>query len=65
MFVVTPAPLVFLTAQPQKNGISPDTEKIEIKPVKDVSFVDLSPSVPPVTNVLSVVEGIPSGAQLQ
>ena len=33
-------------------------------PVKDACFVDLSPA-PPVTNVLSVVEGLPVGARLQ
>ena len=60
MFVVTPAPFVFLAGQPQKKGVSPDTEKIQIKPVKDASFVDLSPDCP-VTNFLCVVEGIPVG----
>ena len=34
-------------------------------PVKDASFVDLPPSAPPVTNVLSGVEGIPVAAWLQ
>ena len=48
MFVVTDAPFVFLTGQPQKKGVSPVTEKIQIKPVKNASFVDLSPSGPPV-----------------
>ena len=57
MFVVPPAPFVFSTGQPQKKGVSPDTEKIQIKPVKDASFVDLSPSAHPVTNILSVVGG--------
>ena len=61
MFAVTPAPFVFLTGQPQKKGISPDAEKIQMKPVKDASVVDLSHSDHPVTNFLSVVEGIPVG----
>ena len=43
IFVVSP-PYVFVTGQPQKKGVSPDSEKIQIKPVKDASFVDLSPS---------------------
>ena len=33
--------------------------------MKDVFSVDLSPSAPPVRNVLSVVEGLPVGARLQ
>ena len=49
MFVVTPAPFVFLTRQPQKKCVSPHTEKIQVKPVKNASFADLSHSVPPVT----------------
>ena len=36
-----------------------------MQPLKDASFVDLSPSDTPVTNVLGVVEGIPVGAHLQ
>ena len=32
--------------------------------MKDAYFVDLPPSAPLVTNVFSVVEGIPEGAQL-
>ena len=36
-----------------------------VVPAPFASFVDLSPSTPPVTNVLSVVEGIPVRAQLQ
>ena len=51
---------MFLTGQLQKRGVSPDT-KIQIKPVKDVSFVDLS-TAHPVTNVLTVIEGIPVGS---
>ena len=43
-FVVARAPSVFLTGQLQKKGISPDTEKIQRKPVKDASFVNLSHS---------------------
>ena len=54
-----------LTRQSQQKGVSTNTEKVQIKPVKNASFVDLSPSVPPVTNVLSVVEGIPVGARVQ
>ena len=65
IFVVTHTPYVFVTGQPQKKGISPDSEKIQIKPVKDASFIDLSPSAPPVTNVPNAVEGIPAGASLQ
>ena len=65
MFMVTPAPFVFLTGQPQKKDISPNRDKIQIKPLKDASFVDLSPSAPPVTNVPSVVESIPVGARMQ
>ena len=49
-----------LTGQPLKKGVTnPHTKKIQIKPVKDAAFVDLTPSAPPVTNVLSVVEDIP------
>ena len=52
-FVVTLAPFVFLAGHPEKKGVCSDAEAILIKPVKDASFVDLSPSAPPVTNVLS------------
>ena len=63
MFAVTNAPFVFFTGQPRKKGVlSPDTEKMQIKHGKDAAFVDLSPSAPSVTNVLSVVEGISVGA---
>ena len=62
MFVVTPA-TVILKMQSQKKDVSP--EKVQIKPVKDASFVDLSPSTPPLTNVLSVVDCILVGARLQ
>ena len=41
------------------------SENGPIKPVIDAFSVDLSPSAPPVTNVLSVVEGLPVGARLQ
>ena len=63
--VVTLALFVFLTGQPQRNGVSPATGNGQIKPVKSVSFVNLSPSAPPVTNVLSAVEGLSLGARLQ
>ena len=65
--VATPAPSVFLKGPPQKKGVSPsvDSGKGLIKPVKDAFSVNLSPSAPPVTNALSVVEGLPVGAQLQ
>ena len=65
--VATPAPSVFLNGPPQKKGVSPcvNSENGLIKPVKDGFSVDLSPSAPPVTNVLSVVEGLPVGARLQ
>ena len=33
--------------------------------MKGASFVDLPPSAPPVTNALSVAEGIPVGARLK
>ena len=56
---------MFLARQSQKKNIIPNTEKVQIKPVKDTSFVDLSRSAPLVTNVLSVVEGILVGARLQ
>ena len=58
---------VFLNGPPQKKGVSPsvNSENGLIKPVKDAFSVDLSPSAPPVTNVLSVVEGLPVGARLQ
>ena len=64
--VATPAPSVFLNGPPQKKGVSPSVnlENGLIKPVKDAFSVDLSPSAPPVTNVLSVV-GLPVGARLQ
>ena len=52
MFVVTPALFVFLTGPSYKKGLSPNTEKFQTKPLKDASFVDLSPSVPPMTSVL-------------
>ena len=58
MFVVTPATLFILTRQSPKKSVSPNTEKVLMNPVKDAYFVDLSLSVPLVTNVLSVVEGI-------
>ena len=45
--------------QPQKKGITAQTKKIQLKPVKDASFVDLTPSAPLMTNVVSIVEGIP------
>ena len=57
MFVVTHEPIVSLTGQPQKKGVSPDIQKNQIKPVKDALSVNLSPA-PPVTNVLSVAEGL-------
>ena len=41
--------------QPQKKGVSPDTQKNLIKPVKDALSVNLSPA-PPMTNVLSAAE---------
>ena len=65
--VATLALSVFLNGPPQKKGISPNvnSENDLIKPVKDVFSVKLSPSAPPVTNVLSVVEGRPVGARLQ
>ena len=52
--VATPAPSVFLNGPPQKKGVSPcvSSENGLIKPVKDVFSVNLSPSAPPVTNVL-------------
>ena len=57
MFVVTHEPIVSSTEQPQKKGVSPDTQKNKIKPVKDVLSVNLSPA-PPVTNDLSAAEGV-------
>ena len=65
--VATLALSVFLNGPPQKKGVSPnvDSENGLIKPVKNVFSVKLSPSAPPVTNVLSVVEGRPVGARLQ
>ena len=48
---MTHEPIVSLTGQPQKKGVSPDTQKNQIKPVKDALSVNLSPA-PPVTNVL-------------
>ena len=56
-----------LSGPPQKKGVSPNvsSENGQIKPVKDVFSVDLSPSALHVTNVLSVVEGLPVGARLQ
>ena len=65
--VATPALSVFLNGPPQKKGVSPsvDSENGLIKPVKDAFSVNLSPSAPPVTNVLSVVEGLPVGTRLQ
>ena len=51
----------------KKKGVSPNvsSENGQIKPVKDVFSVDLSPSAPPVTNVLIVVEGQPAGSRLR
>ena len=63
--VVTPAHSVFLTRQPQKKGVSPITGNGPIKPVKHVSSVNLSPCAPPVTNVVSAVEGLAVGTRLQ
>ena len=54
-----------MTRQSQKKGVCPNAEKVQINPVKDASFVDLSPSAHPMTNVLNVVEGIPAGVRLQ
>ena len=63
--VATPALSVFLNGPPQKKGVSPsvNSENGLIKPVKDAFSVDLSPSARPVTNGLSVVEGLPVGLQ--
>ena len=62
--VATPALSVFLNGPPQKEYVSPsvDSENGLIKSVKDVFSITLSPSAPPVTNVLSVVEGLPVGS---
>ena len=64
--VATPALSEFLNGPLQKKGLSPnvDSENGLIKPVKDAFSVNLSPSAPPVTNVLSVVESLPVGARL-
>ena len=35
-----------LTRQSQKKSVSPNTEKVHIKPLKNASFVDLSPAPP-------------------
>ena len=58
---------MFLNGLPQKKGVSPSVNLGNglIKPVKDVFSVNLSPSAPPVTNVLSVVEGLPVGTRLE
>ena len=57
MFVVTHEPIVSLAGQPQKKGVSPDTQKNQINLVKDALSVNLSPA-PPVTNVFSAAEGL-------
>ena len=49
---------MFLTGQPQRKGVSPITGNSPINPMKSVSSVNLSPSAPPVTSVLSAVEGL-------
>ena len=54
---MTHEPFLSLTGQPQKKGVSPDTQKNQIKPVKDALSVNLSPA-PPVTNVLSAAESL-------
>ena len=56
---------MFLNEPPQKKGVSPGIGNGQIKPVKGAFCVNLTPSVPPVTNVFSVVEGLPVGARLQ
>ena len=55
---------MFLNGPPQKKGVSPSvsSENGQMKPVKDAFSVNLSPSAPPMTNVLNVVEGLPVGA---
>ena len=65
MFIVTPDAFVFLTGQGQKKGLSHITEKGQITLMKDDPIVNLCPSTPSVTNVLSAVEGLPLGARFQ
>ena len=56
-FVLTHEPIMSLTGQPEKKGISSDTHKNQRKPVKDALSVNLSPA-PPLTNVLRATEGL-------
>ena len=54
---MTHEPILSQTGQPQKKGVSPDTQKSQIKPMKD----DLSVNLPPassLTNILSAAEGL-------
>ena len=54
---MTHEPIMALTGQPQKKGLSPHTQKNQIKPVKYALSVNLSPA-PPVTNVLIAAKGL-------
>ena len=56
MFVVAPDTIMSLTGQPQKKGVSADTQKNQIKSAKDALSVNLF-LTPAVTNTLSTAEG--------